>query len=429
MFFCAVGMSQQYKVYGEADGIIPQSFLKINQEKSGALTFWGMNNKTGLTRWDGEKWTYLKFKHDPKLTQSKILSNKDGHVFVRVLENDSIDLLSSFYIDAQWDKYGNLWVHDLGYQSHLFKIVGKEWVDIAKIPFNLNGNAFNDDGAKMFIDSKNNIWIPSPGGLLMYTGDSLINITQKYKLKVGYCSIMEDHGGNIWISTRVSGIYKYDGRSCINYTIKDGLFSDNVCSTIIDKKGTIWAAHYRGGVSSFDGNRWTNFSFYDHFPEIKHNIDASRANADQDSYIITGGGLYSFPGKMIVDSLNHIWFECKGCGILIYDVNKWELVKSINNLSTTEMIMDSKGNLWFSNLVYNWPIASFEYVDFTGSIFKYDINTQKIVIILEGKNIYDLFEDKQGNIWGNTVYYGKQTYGKGKIINLFPVEIYCFSNE
>ncbi len=458
MFFCAVGMSQQYKVYGEADGIVPQQFWKINQEKSGALTFWGMNNKTGLTRWDGEKWTYLKFKRDPKMIMSKILSNKDGHVYLSILEKDSMDLSSSFYIDSQIDQEGNLWVHDLGFQSHLFKIVGTEWIDKGKIPLYLFGSPVNEDAAKMFIDKKNNIWIPSMGGLLLYSNDVVTNLTDLFKLKIGFCTFTEDDKGNIWISTWAGGIYKYDGKNFTQYTVKDGLFSDHICSTVIDKNGKLWASHFRGGVSSFDGIKWTNYNLCEQFPQINQIFDASSGLVGQPWSGLPAGLYNSYPSKIIVDSLNNIWYACKGSVFFKFNGDKWELIKLGYNLSSFDMIKDSKGNLWFSYYQtfrdinsgkLNESLESKYTIDsrYTSCLFKYDIKKQELIDIMVGKDIEKLYEDNQGNIWGTTKYGNTIAVKNSKngtllVMQLnyvdsldpswevkFPVEIYCFSNE
>src|SRR5262245_59452440 len=60
------------------------------------------------------------------------------------------------------------------------------------------------------------------------------------------CS-MQDRAGNLWFGTTGAGIYRYDGRSFLNFGEKDGLANTTVNSILEDHVGNIWVGT-RDGV-------------------------------------------------------------------------------------------------------------------------------------------------------------------------------------
>ena len=51
-----------------------------------------------------------------------------------------------------------------------------------------------------------------------------------------------DQQGNLWFSTRNSGIFKYDGHSFANYNVDNGLTSSSISYLFIDSKNNLWIA-------------------------------------------------------------------------------------------------------------------------------------------------------------------------------------------
>jgi ligand-binding sensor domain-containing protein len=52
------------------------------------------------------------------------------------------------------------------------------------------------------------------------------------------------------------GIYRYDGKTIINFTTKDGLVNDTIRQIQEDKFGNIYISTF-GGINRFDGNTFT----------------------------------------------------------------------------------------------------------------------------------------------------------------------------
>jgi ligand-binding sensor domain-containing protein len=51
---------------------------------------------------------------------------------------------------------------------------------------------------------------------------------------------VQDKAGNLWFGTTQNGLYKYDGKSFIQFLVTDGLNSNNVYSLLEDKDDKIW---------------------------------------------------------------------------------------------------------------------------------------------------------------------------------------------
>jgi ligand-binding sensor domain-containing protein len=115
-------------------------------------------------------------------------------------------------------------------------------------------------------------------GLFRYDGERFINFSKEKKLhnidfvkfpngKSGLMSrvwkITQDKQGNIWTATIDNGAWKYDGKTVVNYTSKDGLSFEGVGIWTIfsDKQGKLWAGTEGDGVYTFDGKNSINLNF------------------------------------------------------------------------------------------------------------------------------------------------------------------------
>ncbi len=119
-------------------------------------------------------------------------------------------------------------------------------------------------------DSKGRLWMGNNGiGVLLQEGDSIFNFSEKNNLihpgspRNGNKSpngtlehvftIAEDSNGNIWFGDRDAGIWKYDGNSLKNFTVKDGLSNDRALAIYEDKTGTLWFGMHDGSIYIFNG--------------------------------------------------------------------------------------------------------------------------------------------------------------------------------
>lgn len=68
-----------------------------------------------------------------------------------------------------------------------------------------------------------------------------------------------DKEGNIWFTTTREGIYKYNGKTFTNITVKGGLCDSNVACFYEDELGLIWIG-MGDGVCYYDGKNFISFN-------------------------------------------------------------------------------------------------------------------------------------------------------------------------
>jgi ligand-binding sensor domain-containing protein len=71
---------------------------------------------------------------------------------------------------------------------------------------------------------------------------------------------LQDKDGNYWFGTNGEGVFRYDGKTLVQFTDKDGLANDQVQTIQEDKLGNIWFGTSLYGVSRYDGRAFTTFT-------------------------------------------------------------------------------------------------------------------------------------------------------------------------
>ena len=101
-------------------------------------------------------------------------------------------------------------------------------------------------------DKSGNIWFASSNkGVFRYDGKTIVNFNEKEGLGENYAGGMaQDPTGNMWFTMK-NGICKYDGKTFTEYTPKDGLGGTEFWGIIIEQSGIIWITA-RGSTTRFD---------------------------------------------------------------------------------------------------------------------------------------------------------------------------------
>lgn len=129
-------------------------------------------------------------------------------------------------------------------------------------------------------DRYGRIWAASSEGLWCFAGDqSYLVRTSAGKRLVKLRDVATDRSGNLWIAFRDSGVTKYrlpamsgkepilDATSAVEFTRRQGLFSDWVTSMVVDSGGTVWVAPLAGGVNVIRGGKVSALSSAQGLPE------------------------------------------------------------------------------------------------------------------------------------------------------------------
>ncbi len=111
-------------------------------------------------------------------------------------------------------------------------------------------------------DKNGNIWFSNWGGAYRYDGKTFTSFTKSDGL-AGYnglvAKIIEDKNGNLLFGGDV-GLSLYDGKSFTCF--KDGLINPWIWAILEDKTGNIWVGTRETGLYLFDGKTFINYSEY-----------------------------------------------------------------------------------------------------------------------------------------------------------------------
>ena len=165
--------------------------------------------------------------------------------------------------------------------------------------------------SKLFIDSRQNVWIGTwKDGLYKITDGCIENYTHEEGNVHSLCSnfvraFCEDHLGNVWIGT-YRGLNRYNNELKIfesNVSSDDAnLSNSSIWSLLCDSQGTIWAGTYFGGLNYFNPN-----------PKVKKYF-SSESNRNQ----------FITVGAMTQDADGRFWICTDGNGLCRLNVQTGE---------------------------------------------------------------------------------------------------------
>jgi len=225
-------------------------------------------------------------------------------------------------------------------------------------------------------DAEGNIWCGS-ADLNKFDGTNWTIYLQGY----GISAMAIDAQGNKWFGTYGSGVFKFDGTNWTNYTAENSGLKDNTIiknAITADPQGNVWfgtssRVTSRGtGVSKFDGTKWTT---YNSDNGLVYNLVLSIASdAQGNKWFATGKGISKFDGvtwtsytslnsnNQLVDGAYFITIDAQGNkwiatspGVLKFDGTNWTNYTTSNSGlaydGITSIAIDAKGNKWFGTLM------------------------------------------------------------------------------
>jgi ligand-binding sensor domain-containing protein len=68
--------------------------------------------------------------------------------------------------------------------------------------------------------------------------------------------VFQDKKNNYWFSSNGEGVYRFDGKTIVNFTTKHGITNDTTRQIQEDKFGNIFISTF-GGINKFDGKIFT----------------------------------------------------------------------------------------------------------------------------------------------------------------------------
>ena len=359
--------AQTIKAYTEKDGAESQIYFDSKQD--GAGNIWFVGNK-GVSKWDGTKFTFIKLGNGngTKLfldKQKNILIFPSFNILFKIKDNSLCEIGKFSFLTE--DAEGIIWgVTD----KSLFRYDGNQ---LEKFCSDKNTTL-----SEPFLDSKGNLWLASGEGIYKIKNKEHVRFSKENGLDGSYVSsFFEDSKNRIWVTTSGSGIFCYSNDHWVVYTIKDNLFSDDIMQITEDKNGILWTAHPNAGISYYDGSKWV---------EDKRGGGLITVNTHEPTNTL-------HTSIIKIDSLNNIWFACKGGNILKHNGKDWEKLLHVNGQSLGLELYISKGNkynIWFKSCT--------DRLNSGIGLNKYDLRTNKLTNISKD-NVYKIAEGSNGVIW------------------------------
>ncbi len=207
---------------------------QILQTKDGALWFATID---GVYRYDGKQFSFF----DQLQSAKGFLTPNDKAE--RMLE----------------DRAGNLWFGSRTNEG-VFRYDGKSLTRLKLEVLYQNGPSPKPLawGWPQVQDRSGNIWFSSWGGAYRYNGQSFTAFSKAEGLPGIVTRIVEDKNGYLWFGG--DGLCRYDGKTFRCFGARDGLNTSGVWSILEDKTGNLWVGTRETGLFLFDGNRFIPYS-------------------------------------------------------------------------------------------------------------------------------------------------------------------------
>ena len=110
-------------------------------------------------------------------------------------------------------------------------------------------------------DSSGRIWMATPGGLIEQTGDrTRIVIPGAPVLSNSTVTLCFDGAGGLWAGTYGKGLWHIQGDTVHQYTVSDGLSSDQIRSLHPDPDGTLWIGTFGGGLDALSDGKFRHYT-------------------------------------------------------------------------------------------------------------------------------------------------------------------------
>ncbi len=365
---------KSFNSFTVAQGLASNRVRSIVEDKSGNLWF---GTAGGVSRYDGKTfnsfttsqglannfvWSIVEDKSDNLWfgTQGGV-SRYNGKSFTNF--TTSKGLASNNVYSILEDKSGNLWFGTQG--GGVSRYDGKTFNS-----FTIAQGLSNNTVLSIVEDKSGNLWFGTQnGGVSRYDGKTFNSFTAAHGLSNNIVvSIVEDKSGNLWFGT-AGGVSRYDCKSFINFTVAQGLASNTVFSIVEDKRGNLWFGTGGGGVSCYNRKSFTNFT--------------------------TAQGLANNEVLSILeDKSGNLWFGTQGGGVSRYDCKSFTNFTTAQGLAnnTVFSIIEAKsGNLWFGT--QGGGVSRYDSKSFTNFTTSQGLPSNSVLSILE---------DKSGNLWFGT---------------------------
>lgn len=229
---------------------------------------------------------------------------------------------------------------------------------------------------RIYVDSQSGVWLFSTKSNFIYYKKTQGAAWKRIVLKPLITpqsnrvhNFLDDGNGHIYIGTDHCGLFIYDRltqnvTNLIENPLKSSsLASNNVSCLYVDKTGVLWLGHYKKGISYYH-------SSFDYILNVDDPLcrDVS---------------------CFLEDRQGNLWLGTDGFGLFVRGVDGKIKKNPIGNSPVVSLMQDKRGRIWIST--------------FQDGLYRMENNKfqrfTKYNSALEGDDIWDLVEDRFGNVW------------------------------
>lgn len=207
----------------------------------------------------------------------------------------------------------------------------------------------------------------------------------------GVMVVFQDKQDNYWFGGNDKGLYKYDGKTLLLFTTKDGLYSSDILGIQEDSFGNIYLDGPTA-VCKFDGQKFTSLTIaeraknewkldprdlwfrmgWDHSGPYRYDgkllypLELPKSSIADEFYAINPNASFNPYGiySMYKDRKGHLWFGTSSLGVCRYDGKtlSWLYEKQLTetpsggSFGIRSIIEDKAGAFWFCNTQYRYNI-------------------------------------------------------------------------
>lgn len=259
-------------------------------------------------------------------------------------------------------------------------------------------------------------------------------------------TIYQDKKNNYWFGSWRTGVYRYDGKTIVNFTTEHGLSGNRIDEIKEDKLGNIYftSCHPKSAITKFDGNEFTELKPVpsDDWKLQPNDLWFKNAYGTEKVYRYDGTTLFELtipkpPSlsnpfeiySIFKDVKGNIWFGSNPSGVCRYNGKSfdWITEEDVTEFrdeganGVRSILEDKNGDFWFN--------SENRYTVYSSSVSKSDkfYIRHKNIGSLDGIKDGNLDEylssliDKQNNLWFVTYLDGVWKYD-GKNITHYPVD-------
>ncbi len=493
--FYNVALSQVYnfRYYGIEDGLSQSQVYDFCTDVNGNM--WIATYSGGLTVYNGLNSYY--FNTDNGLPGNYVLTlcaAKDGKIWLGTTEGIccydgqkfcySQELKNTTIWDITEDKSGTIWIGSnkglWKYKDEKYSIVEEFENEVVYLAYfgqdnNLyfysaesgivkyDGENYIRDFAlaaeeyiinSLFVDSKNNLWLATSGGLFRYFNKQLVRVIDDYKSTLlNISSIAEDGKNRLWIGTYGEGLYVVENDT-VTKVIKErnGLSFNKINCLFFDENKNLWVGTDGAGISILRGLSFINQPFaYNYSKTVIMAVTCGKdgsilLGSDGAGFVYyktpeskaviynTGNGLVNNSINAIVEDKGKYWI-CTEQGVSLFKDGQfcnYPFRDSVENLFVMDILKDSNGNYWIGTnghgLFYYNDADGFnrfehEFLDKNAIWYIYEtrkgelffatengllvkdntgLKTYTIKDGLNDNSIWSIDQDKRGRIWLGT---------------------------